>query len=201
MQSLKAHGENVFHAFLSASGGDSPSLVFLGLQLHNSNLCLHCLMHSPFLCLGLCAPFGASKAMALSACPEPQAQPSCLKPSSCRCAAHTGGTEQNPAPTPIPLPRTKAPPYPLPLIYKKVLDLWLAQFQELGLKRTGLTLLLIIICIFVGIKIIVACSARICKWSTTIVSKDILQTRVDIFHSKYMVPYVSMKLQKTDLRP
>ena len=42
-----------------------------------------------------------------------------------------------------------------------------------GLKRTGLTLLLIIIYIFVGIKIIVACSAHICKWATKIVSKEI----------------------------
>ena len=65
----------------------------------------------------------------------------------------------------------------------------------------GLTLLLIIIYIFVGIKIIVACSARICKWATIIVSEEMLQTHVNIFHSKNMVPYVSMKLQKTDFHP
>ena len=66
----------------------------------------------------------------------------------------------------------------------------------------GLTLLLIIIYIFVGIKIIVACSAHIYKWATKIVSKEMLQTHVDIFHSENTVPYVSMKkLQKTDLHP
>ena len=57
-----------------------------------------------------------------------------------------------------------------------------------GLKTMGLTLLLIIIYIFVGIKIIVACSARICKQTTKIVSKEMLQTHVDIFHSENTVP-------------
>ena len=53
------------------------------------------------------------------------------------------------------------------------------------------TLLLIIIYIFVGIKIMVACSARICKQTITTVSKEMLQ--VINFHSKNTVPYVSMK--------
>ena len=51
-----------------------------------------------------------------------------------------------------------------------------------GLKRMGLTLLLIIICISVGIKMIVACSACICKQATKIVTKKMPQTHVDIFH-------------------
>ena len=70
-----------------------------------------------------------------------------------------------------------------------------------GLKRTGLTLLLIIICIFGGIKIIVACSACIYKQATKMVSKEMLQTHVNIFHSKNTTPYVSMKLQETDFHP
>ena len=66
----------------------------------------------------------------------------------------------------------------------------------------GLTLLLIVIYIFLGIKIIVACSACICKQATKIVSKEMLQTHVDIFSPENMEPYVSMKnLQKTDLHP
>ena len=60
---------------------------------------------------------------------------------------------------------------------------------ELGLKRMRLILLLIIICIFVGIKKIVDCSA----WATKIVSKEMLQTYVNIFHSENMMPYISMK--------
>ena len=71
-----------------------------------------------------------------------------------------------------------------------------------GLKRMGLTLLLIIIYILVGIKIIVACSARICKQATKTVNKEMLQTHVYFFHSKNTKPFVSMKkLQKTDLCP
>ena len=62
-----------------------------------------------------------------------------------------------------------------------------------GLKRMGLTRLLIIIYVFVGIKIIVACSARICKWATKIVRKEMLYTHVDIFYSENTVPHVSMK--------
>ena len=45
-----------------------------------------------------------------------------------------------------------------------------------GLKRMGLTLLLILIDIFVGIKIVVACSAHICKWATTTASREMLQS-------------------------
>ena len=61
----------------------------------------------------------------------------------------------------------------------------------------GLTLL-IITYIFVGIKIIVACSAQIRKRATEIVSKEMLQTHVDIVHSEN----VSLKkLQKMDLNP
>ena len=66
----------------------------------------------------------------------------------------------------------------------------------------GVTLLLKIIYIFVDIKIIVACSAHICKQATITVSKEMLQTPVDIFHSKNMASYVSMKkLQKMDFCP
>ena len=60
-----------------------------------------------------------------------------------------------------------------------------------GLKRMGLTLLLIIIYVFWGIKIIIACSAHTCKRATTIVSKKMLQTHIDIFHSEKVVSYVS----------
>ena len=62
-----------------------------------------------------------------------------------------------------------------------------------GLKRMGLTLLLIIICISVGIKMIVACSACICKRVTNTVSKEMLQTHVDIFHSEYYTLYLSYR--------
>ena len=66
----------------------------------------------------------------------------------------------------------------------------------------GLTLLLIIIYIFVSIKLIVTCSAHICNRATKIVSKEMLQTHVDVFHSENTAPYVNMKkLQKVDLRP
>ena len=69
-----------------------------------------------------------------------------------------------------------------------------------GLKRMGLTLLLIIICISVGIKVIVACSACICKQATKIVIKKMPQNHVNIFHSENVVSYISMKkLQKIDL--
>ena len=52
----------------------------------------------------------------------------------------------------------------------------------------GLTLLLIIICIFVDIKIIVACSAHICKRATKIFCKEKLHTHVGIFHYKNITP-------------
>ena len=66
----------------------------------------------------------------------------------------------------------------------------------------GLTLLLIIIYAFVGIKIIVACSALIFKWAPEIVSKEILQSHLRWhLHSEYMALYVSKKLQKTDIYP
>lgn len=52
---------------------------------------------------------------------------------------------------------------------------------------------------FVDIKIIVACSAYICKEASKTVSKKVVQTQVDVFHSENTVPYVSKKLQKTDL--
>ena len=57
-----------------------------------------------------------------------------------------------------------------------------------GLKRKGLTLLLIIYNIFVDIKIIAAYSARICKQTTITVNNEMLQTHVDVFHSENMVP-------------
>lgn len=61
------------------------------------------------------------------------------------------------------------------------------------------TLLLLIVYIFADIRIIVACSAHICKWDTKIIGKEMLQTYfTNIFHSKNILPYVSMKnLQKT----
>uniref|UniRef100_A0A4X1TEW9 Uncharacterized protein n=1 Tax=Sus scrofa TaxID=9823 RepID=A0A4X1TEW9_PIG len=45
---LKPVGETLPCHFL-ASGGCWQSLAFLGLQMRNSNLCLHC--HMCFLCL------------------------------------------------------------------------------------------------------------------------------------------------------
>ena len=64
-----------------------------------------------------------------------------------------------------------------------------------------LTLLLTIIYIFVGIKVIVACSAHIHKQATKIVSKEMPQTHVNIFYAKNMAPCVSMKkLQVIDSR-
>ena len=65
-----------------------------------------------------------------------------------------------------------------------------------------LTLLLIIIYIFVGIRITVACSAHIGKLATKMVSKEMPQTHVDIFHPKTETPFLSVKqLQKTDFCP
>ena len=66
----------------------------------------------------------------------------------------------------------------------------------------GLTLLLVIIYIFVGIKVIVACSAHNHKQATKIVSKEMPQTRVKIFHYKTPRPFLSTKkLQKMHLCP
>ena len=71
-----------------------------------------------------------------------------------------------------------------------------------GLKSMGLTLLLIVIYIFVCIKITVTCSAHILTGADKIVSKETLQTHVDIFPSEEMAPSVSMrKLQKINLGP
>ena len=52
----------------------------------------------------------------------------------------------------------------------------------------GLALSLIIIYIFVGIKINVVCSLCIGTLASKIVSKEMLQTQVGIFHSKNKVP-------------
>ena len=69
-------------------------------------------------------------------------------------------------------------------------------------ERMELTLLLIIIYIFVGIRITVACSAHIGKLATKMVSKEMPQTHVDIFHPKTETPFLSVKqLQKTDFCP
>ena len=66
-----------------------------------------------------------------------------------------------------------------------------------GLKRMWLMLLLVIIYTFVGIKIILACSAHVCKWVTKMGSEERLQTQVCIFSSENMLPYVHLKkLQK-----
>lgn len=65
-----------------------------------------------------------------------------------------------------------------------------------------LTLLLIIIYVFVGIRITVACSAHIGKLATKMVSKEMPQTHVDIFQPKTETPFLSVKqLQKTDFCP
>ena len=46
-------------------------------------------------------------------------------------------------------------------------------------------------------KIIVACSAHICKQATKIISKEMLHSHVYIFHSENMVPNViKKKLQR-----
>ena len=55
----------------------------------------------------------------------------------------------------------------------------------------GLILLLIIICIFWGIKIIIACSTHICKQAAESVSTERLQTHVNILCAENMVPYVT----------
>ena len=68
--------------------------------------------------------------------------------------------------------------------------------------RMGSTLLFTIAHIFVGITKIVVCSAHICKQKNKIVSKEIQQDHVDVFHSENTMPYVSMmKLQKMDFCP
>ena len=65
-----------------------------------------------------------------------------------------------------------------------------------------LTVLLIAICIFVGIKITYIVAVHICKQKTKIVSKEMLETHIDSFPPKNATPYVSMKkMQKTDLCP
>lgn len=58
-----------------------------------------------------------------------------------------------------------------------------------GLRRL-LIQLLIIISIFVGITVIIAYSTHLCKEATKITSKETLQTHVDIFHSKNMLPNI-----------
>lgn len=50
----RALGENLFHAFLLASGVPGKSLVFLGFQLHNFRLCPH--HHMAFSCVSLSSP-------------------------------------------------------------------------------------------------------------------------------------------------
>ena len=70
-----------------------------------------------------------------------------------------------------------------------------------GLRRTGLTVLLIVIYISGGIRITVACSARICKQAAKTVSNVMLQTHVHIFHPENTVPRASVTLQKMDLCP
>ena len=51
-----------------------------------------------------------------------------------------------------------------------------------SLKRMMLSLLLITIYTFVGIKIAVACSAPVCNWAIKNVSKEMIQTHVGILH-------------------
>lgn len=60
-------------------------------------------------------------------------------------------------------------------------------------EKLGLMLLLIIIYIFVGIRIIVACSK--------IFSKEMLQTHADNSQSKISMPFLSMKQRERDLCP
>lgn len=71
-----------------------------------------------------------------------------------------------------------------------------------GLKRIRGTQLLMIICIFAGIKIILACSTMYLSKQLITVSREMLQTHVDTFHFANTAPYVSMKkFHKMDLRP
>ena len=51
-----------------------------------------------------------------------------------------------------------------------------SKIPRTGLKRMIITLLLVIIYIFVASKVIVTCSAHICKWAIYVVSKEMLQT-------------------------
>ena len=70
-----------------------------------------------------------------------------------------------------------------------------------GLKRMGLTLQSIIIYIFLGIKMIIACSACICKWTTKTVRKEMTQTHVDVIQAKILMPYLIMRSQKWTFIP
>ena len=66
----------------------------------------------------------------------------------------------------------------------------------------GLTVFLTIIYIFMGIKMIVACSIHTRKWAIKTISKEILQIQVNVFFPKTSIPFLSMKLlQETDLCP
>ncbi|EPY79974.1 hypothetical protein CB1_000877009 [Camelus ferus] len=71
-----------------------------------------------------------------------------------------------------------------------------------GLWRMAVTVLFMITYISVAIKAIVACSAHMCKQATKIVSKEMLQTHTDAFHSDNTVPHISMKiLHEVDVGP
>ena len=71
-----------------------------------------------------------------------------------------------------------------------------------GLQRMGLTLLSIIICIFVGIENNCNLFCLNGKCVGTTVSREVLKTHVNIFHSKNIAAYVSMKkVTEDDLHP
>ena len=70
-----------------------------------------------------------------------------------------------------------------------------------SLKIMMLSLLLITIYIFVGIKISVAYSAHINKWAIKIFSKEMLQTHADNSQSKISMPFLSMKQRRGTFAP
>ena len=70
-----------------------------------------------------------------------------------------------------------------------------------GLKRMGLTLLLIIIYNFVSIWIIVACSDHICKQAVKIVSKEMVQIHVNIFTLRIQCPMSAWRIYRSQTDP
>ena len=55
--------------------------------------------------------------------------------------------------------------------------------------------------IFVGIKIIVSGSTHICKRATKIVSKEMVQTHVNIFNSEYITQCQHEVREDTNVKP
>lgn len=63
--------------------------------------------------------------------------------------------------------------------------------------------MLVFLSVYIGIKHIAMCVTELCKRVTSVVHKGVLQTHINIFHSKVLtMPYISMKkLWKVDLGP